>query len=98
MIKNENEMDSDMQILILEAGGWKRAALTTANSAEDVCPGTLQRSDALAFGAAAAGYLIAVLCQLAVRILLSSLRLPQLGSFEDPRFSFMCDTELIILV
>jgi hypothetical protein len=83
-------MDSDMQILILEVGGWKRAALTSAGSTEDVCPGTLQRSDILAFGAAAAGYLIAVCCQLAVQTLLSSLRLPKLGNLEDPRFSFMC--------
>ena len=62
------------------------------DAAQDVCPGTLQRSDALAFGAAAGGYLIAVFCQLAVRILLSSLRLPQLGNLEDPRFSFMYDS------
>lgn len=79
-----------MQILFLEVRGWKRAALTSASSTEDVCPGTLQRSDALAFGAAAGGYLIAVGCQLVVRLLLSSLRLPQLGNLEDPRFSFMC--------
>lgn len=78
-----------VQVLFLEVAGWKRAALTSANSTEDVCPGMLQRSDALAFGAAAGGYLVAVGCQLVVRLLLSSLRLPQLGNLEDPRFSFM---------
>lgn len=54
------------------------------------CTDELQRSDLLALGASAGTLLLIVICQVLVRAVLTSLKLPGYGNWEDPRYSFMC--------
>lgn len=78
-----------MQILLFEGVGWKTAAYMASQGGAQ-CPDELHRSDLLAMGAAAGTLLLIVICQVTVRAVLTSLRLPGYGNWEDPRYSFMC--------
>lgn len=79
-----------MQILLMEAAGWKRAAFAASGAADGAGTGALQRNDALAFGTAAGGYLLAVGGQLVVRLFLESLKFAPLRNLEDPCYTFLC--------
>eukprot|EP00892_Ulva_mutabilis_P005154 jgi/Ulvmu1/300/UM001_0304.1 len=90
-----------MQILLFEGLGWKTAAYMASQGGAE-CPEELQRSQLLALGAAAGTMLLIIIGQLLVRAVLTSLKLPGYGNWEDPRYSFMdqlyfCNVSLFIL-
>ena len=71
----------------MEGLGWKSAA--HIHSGSEARAGLVQRSDVLAFGAAAGSYLLIVALQLIAQVILGLANWPLIGSWESPCDSFL---------